>query len=1000
MSKILIIFNWIRKMNSIKFTQLFLLLIFLSGGYYYANVEDESWKIFDDTAVGEVRIIIEQAYLEFIMDPENAESDSLFPATFIYKNSVIQSDTLYDIGFRIRGNTSRGSEKKSFKVDINHFVSGRQFYDLEKINLNGEHNDPSIIRSKLCWDLFNLISVPATRANHVTLYINNEYMGLYINVEHIDDEFVQKRFGNQIGNLYKCLWPADLIYLGQDQEVYKEYHGDRRIYDLKTNKQEDDYSDLVHFIDVLNNTPQNKFKEEIKKVFNVENFLKWLAMDVLLGSWDDYWFLKNNYYLYNNPATGKFEFIPYDYDNTYGIDWVSRDWGTRNIYNWGSEGEERPLVTGILSVPEYRNIYTQLISDYMDNEFAFEVQEPRIDKIKAQITPAAEADIYRTFDWDFTIADFHKSYTEPVPTIRNHVPYGLKPYITTRISTAKTQLNFVNMPPTITQVQHSPQFPESSQTTYVTAKITDDDHINSVKLYYGTSTSNLTSDTMYDDGNHNDGNSGDNIFGVEIAAQAAGTVIYYYIEAKDDKSAITKNPAPAPDDAYFYISHQASNSDVLINLHFKKSLRDSDVGVGLLGSFNDWIKIYPMDMTSADFWEVNFYLPRESYIYKFVTYQNLNDDSGVTEWIADPENPESDGHPYYNAVLNVTDPMIYYIKPLDQDTVETFRPEICAEFTSSQNTSVNSQSIVLKIDNTAIENANDYYDPIQKKLSFIPPSTLAPGQHTIFLSAENSQEGYIEVINSFFIDLPLLFINEFLARNDSIIADEADEYEDWVEIYNGEAEAVSLGGMYLTDNFTRTKRWKIPDITIESGGFLLIWADNDQEQGPLHTNFKLSGGGEQIGLYASDAIGNFAIDTLSFGEQTVDISYGRYADGNDIWGFMQPTPGEVNSPVTGIASTQKIKPENFEVWQNYPNPFNLETKIRFGLPQPIHVSLKIYNISGQLIKTCIDKNLPAAHHTFSWNGRDKFGDGIGSGIYFYQLKTSKHRAVKKMILLR
>ena len=81
------------------------------------------------------------------------------------------------------------------------------------------------------------------------------------------------------------------------------------------------------------------FKEAIDRVLNINSFLKYLAVNVLVGSWDDYWYLKNNYYLYNNSESGVFEFIPYDYDNTFGIDWVDQDWGNRDIYNWGHDTE-------------------------------------------------------------------------------------------------------------------------------------------------------------------------------------------------------------------------------------------------------------------------------------------------------------------------------------------------------------------------------------------------------------------------------------------------------------------------------------------------------------------------------------------------------------------------------------------------------------------------------------------------------------------------------------
>ena len=96
-------------------------------------------------------------------------------------------------------------------MSFNTFYGGRKFHGVEKMNINGEHNDPSIIRSKISFDLFKNAVVPAPRSNHVELYINDEYKGLYINVEHIDEEFVESRFGNKTGNLYKCLYPATLL---------------------------------------------------------------------------------------------------------------------------------------------------------------------------------------------------------------------------------------------------------------------------------------------------------------------------------------------------------------------------------------------------------------------------------------------------------------------------------------------------------------------------------------------------------------------------------------------------------------------------------------------------------------------------------------------------------------------------------------------------------------------------------------------------------------------
>jgi len=141
----------------------------------------------------------------------------------------------------------------------------------------------------------------------------------------------------------------------------------------------------------------------------------------------------------------------------------------------------------------------------------------------------------------------------------------------------------------------------------------------------------------------------------------------------------------------------------------------------------------------------------------------------------------------------------------------------------------------------------------------------------------------------------VLYINEFLALNDNVNQDETGAYEDWLEIYNPGPDPIDMGGLFLTDDFTNTTQWMFPDTTLEAGEFLLVWCDNDEEDGPLHTNFKLSGDGEELGLFNTLAAGNSAIDSLTFGTQSDDISYGRYPDGADNWMYFDvPTPGATN----------------------------------------------------------------------------------------------------------
>jgi len=143
-----------------------------------------------------------------------------------------------------------------------------------------------------------------------------------------------------------------------------------------------------------------------------------------------------------------------------------------------------------------------------------------------------------------------------------------------------------------------------------------------------------------------------------------------------------------------------------------------------------------------------------------------------------------------------------------------------------------------------------------------------------------------------------LAINEFMASNSSCIQDPQRQYDDWIEIHNYGLDAIDIGGMYLTDNLADPTKWRIPTYnpaatTITSGGYLLIWADNETTDAGLHANFKLNADGEEIGLFDSDGI--TLIDSIAFGGQTTDISYGRYPDADPNQRFFSvPSPGAQN----------------------------------------------------------------------------------------------------------
>jgi hypothetical protein len=151
-------------------------------------------------------------------------------------------------------------------------------------------------------------------------------------------------------------------------------------------------------------------------------------------------------------------------------------------------------------------------------------------------------------------------------------------------------------------------------------------------------------------------------------------------------------------------------------------------------------------------------------------------------------------------------------------------------------------------------------------------------------------------------------INELMADNNAAVQSPDGTYPDWIELYNTGNSSVDLSGMYLTDNLANPT-WQFPSgIVIEANGYLLIWADGNVDQGPLHADFKLNANGESVGLFASD--GGTLIDSVTYDKQIEDVSYGRTSDGSSSWSYMaKPTPGEAN-----VRNSQASGSAPWQIW--------------------------------------------------------------------------------------
>lgn len=222
-----------------------------------------------------------------------------------------------------------------------------------------------------------------------------------------------------------------------------------------------------------------------------------------------------------------------------------------------------------------------------------------------------------------------------------------------------------------------------------------------------------------------------------------------------------------------------------------------------------------------------------------------------------------------------------------------------------------------------------------------------------------------------------LVINEVQGKNDTTIADEAGEFDDWIEIYNPNSTPVNLAGYYISDKLSEPLKWKIPNTdasktTVPANGFLLLWADKNLSQGANHVNFKLKGT-DQVVLTAPDA--TTKIQEISFKKIAADSSYGAKVDGDaEYITFTKPTPGATNGKVL---STDDLNVASNKIGI-YPNPTTNNITIQGTFTD---LKWKLFNMNGQLIKSGTEKKI--------------YLDNVSTGLYFLNINNKKNLKVIK-----
>ncbi len=364
--------------------------------------------VFDDAHITEVALAIDDADLERILaDPFSRE---YVPATLTYGGHVVE-----EVGVRLKGNLQvnfwvvNGGYKFAFKIDVDRFVEDQEFMGLTKLNLHCAVNDPSFLRENAAYHLLREAGIPASRASYVHLTVNGIDHGVYNVVEQVDRRWLADRFDDDGGNLYKPLDGSFLEYLGDDPADY-----DLESYNLQTNTEDPDHARLLELIRVLGHPDEPGFPEDIEALFDVDGFLRFLALNTFILNLDSYAEIGHNYYLYDDPGSGRFVFIPWDMSEAFGnfACWPEEELMMGLDVHHPMCAEERPLISNLLGVQRFRDAYLAHLEQLMgEGVLEHDALVARLEQSHAFVDAAVEADPARFYSYE----EFLANLTDNVP---------------------------------------------------------------------------------------------------------------------------------------------------------------------------------------------------------------------------------------------------------------------------------------------------------------------------------------------------------------------------------------------------------------------------------------------------------------------------------------------------------------------------------------------------------------------------------------------------------
>ena len=362
---------------------------------------------------------------------------------------AINGNEYRNIAIRLKGGGTRGGASQG-RPPLRLTFRDTNSFPVRELSLNNNVFDSSFMRDALSYKLFSDFAVPAPKTAYVKLYVafrdstsgstSKRYLGLYTVSEIVDEQFIQVHFGDSSGLLLKPELGNLSFDAGRSWEDFAQF-----LYP-KTPATPAQQERMMSFIQLLRKNDAATFREQIGSYIDVDNFLRFLTVTVVLANLDSYLAMAKNYYMYLDPATGKLHWIPWDHDLSFGgffLCGTPADRINLSIDNPSSVNDT--LLRQLLAIPEMKQKYHQLLRDFLTKHFEPQSILRRIDQLAEILQPAvleekrkSLADFKRSIDGRDTLQNAASSARSPWEG--GILTPGLKLFVERRNQSIQSQL--------------------------------------------------------------------------------------------------------------------------------------------------------------------------------------------------------------------------------------------------------------------------------------------------------------------------------------------------------------------------------------------------------------------------------------------------------------------------------------------------------------------------------------------------------------------------------